>query len=43
MFYKKVDLKIPLHVHLVFYELNKYTFFCKKSFYKKLSATSSKI
>ena len=30
MFYKMVDLQIPLHVHLTFYELNKYTIYKKQ-------------
>ena len=37
MFYKKVDLEIPLHLYLVFHELNKYTFFYKKPLLKKLN------
>ena len=34
MFYKKVDLKIPLPARLIFYQLNKYTFFFKSKFLK---------
>ena len=36
MFYKKVDLQIPLHVNLIFYELNKYTFFIRNHFIRNL-------
>ena len=32
MLYEKSDLYIPLHVHLIFYELNRYPFFIRKHF-----------
>ena len=37
---KKGDLQILLHVRLIFYKLNKYAFFYKKSLYKNLARPS---